>query len=109
MLTLGNEKLMNGAGEQGDAELALLITKMLEGDANTGGTGRTRLIMIEVVQFLCSGVSHNSRTHTNAQAPQTTSHYWGCAGGVRGRRARSGNTPLFPQSRPPATPHLLDA
>ena len=35
VLTLGNQTLMNGAGQQGDAVLADLVAEVLAGDADS--------------------------------------------------------------------------
>jgi hypothetical protein len=49
-----------------------------------------------------SGECHNSHRHKTAQAHQTGCRCWESGGDARGKRARIGNTPPFPQSRPRA-------
>ena len=52
VLALGNESLMNRAGEQGDAVPPHLVAKVLAGHTDPGGAGGSQDIDIQVVPLL---------------------------------------------------------
>jgi hypothetical protein len=52
MLTLGNQTLMDRAGQQGDAVPADLITEVLSGDAEGTGAGWLQDIPVQVIPRL---------------------------------------------------------
>ena len=59
VLALGNQTLMNGAGQQGDAVLADLVAEVLAGEAHGTRTGRTQDTHIPVLPLL--GVGQRTR------------------------------------------------
>ena len=68
VLTLGNQTLMNGTGQQGDAVLADLIAEVLAGDAHGTRTGKTQDTLIQVLPLLCVGQRARSGHGVNASA-----------------------------------------
>jgi hypothetical protein len=65
VLALGNQTLMNGAGQQGDAVPADLVAEVLAGEADGTRAGGAQDIHIQVVPFLCvgqgAGSSHGAK------------------------------------------------
>jgi hypothetical protein len=67
VLALGNQTLMNRAGEQCDAVPAHLITEVLTGHADPGGAGGSQDINIQVVPLLSgNGISGRHRSRASA-------------------------------------------
>ena len=68
MLALGDQTLVNRAGQQGDAVLADLVAEVLTGDADGTGTGWAQNTPLQVVPLLSrdsgTGSGHRSRAST---------------------------------------------
>ena len=67
VLTLGNQTLMNRAGEQGDAMPADFIAEVLAGDADGTRTGRAQNIHFQVVPLLSRDQSRRGSHHSKAR------------------------------------------
>jgi len=77
VLALGNQTLVNGAGEQGDAVPADLVAEVLAGQAHGTRTGRAQDIHIQVLPFLCVGQGTGSGHRV--QASTSVLLLWGRA------------------------------
>jgi hypothetical protein len=72
VLSLGNQTLMNGAGQHRDAVPTHLVAEVLAGDADSARAGKTQDIHIQVVPLLSRGArgDRESRGHRRrANAP----------------------------------------
>ena len=58
VLALGNQTLMNGAGQQGDALAAVLAAEVLAGEADSTRTGRVQDIHIQVLHSAAWASEH---------------------------------------------------
>jgi len=66
VLVLGNQTLMNRAGQHRDAVLTHLVAELLTGHADSARTGRTQDIHIQVVPLLRGQQRAGSRHHRQA-------------------------------------------
>jgi len=69
MLALGNETLMNPAGQQGDAVPADLVAEVLTGDAEGTGAGWLQDIQVQVIPLFCVGQGIGDGHSTTASTP----------------------------------------
>ena len=69
VLALGDQTLVNGAGQQRDAVPADLMAEVLAGQAHGTRTGRTQDIHVQVLPLFCVGQRARSSHGVNASTP----------------------------------------
>ena len=73
VLTLGDQTVMNRAGQQGDAVPAHLITEVLASHTDPGGAGRSKDIYFQIIPLLSgNGINSRHRSQTSTSVPLAT-------------------------------------
>jgi hypothetical protein len=89
VLPLGDQTLVNRAGQQGDAVLSDLVAEVLTGDANGTGAGRAQNAPLQVVPLLGRGGDTGCGHRFEASTPVLLALVHGvkCLGGHSGDSA----------------------